>query len=173
MAGKKTTVGSTGKTVSENIRRIRESKNMPYAELSRRLEALECPIPELGLRNIERGQRKVDTDELVALAIVLKTTPAFLLMHDTKNMEDLVELPGHDPLPAIRVWDWITGAEPIPGGAKDKTEFFQATLQSQPAWRIELLEQVFEMSKDKDFPLVLNQAAVKLFEKRQRANGDD
>ena len=73
-------VGATGAAVIENIRRIRTDQRFPYAALSRELAAVGRPIPVLGLRRLERGQRRVDVDDLMAFALVLKVAPIELLV---------------------------------------------------------------------------------------------
>jgi hypothetical protein len=52
---------------------------MTFVELSERLSAAGRPIPVLGLRRIERGERRVDVDDLVALAVVFGVSPERLL----------------------------------------------------------------------------------------------
>jgi hypothetical protein len=71
--------GKAGKNVRENVQRLRESRRMTYVELSDRLHAAGRPIAVLGLRRIETGTRRVDVDDLAALAEVFGVTPAFLL----------------------------------------------------------------------------------------------
>ena len=52
--------------------RVRTAQRLGYAELARNLAKVGRPIPELGLRRIERGERRVDFDDLLALSYVLK-----------------------------------------------------------------------------------------------------
>jgi transcriptional regulator with XRE-family HTH domain len=80
MAGpQKIELGPAGIAVMGNVRRIREGQRLTYVELSQRLIAAGRPIPVLGLRRIERGERRVDVDDLSALASVLKTTVGGLM----------------------------------------------------------------------------------------------
>lgn len=72
-------LGTTGEAVRDNVTTLRKGQNLTYAEMTRRLAEIGQPIPELGLRNIERGKRKVDVDELVALSAVLGASPGALL----------------------------------------------------------------------------------------------
>jgi transcriptional regulator with XRE-family HTH domain len=152
MAGKKTTNGPTGNTISENVKRMRESQNLTYAELSRRLAKLESPIPELGLRNIEKGQRKIDADELVALAHVLSTTPSMLLMPKVESPETSVTITGMADVPASEVWEWLSGGQ----GFKEFN--FTNLVNHAPMWKLdvedsiqsalELIGRIQEMQKD-------------------------
>lgn len=60
---------------------------MVYAELSRKLAEMGREIPPLGLRRIETGERRVDVDDLVALALALDLSPlALLLPTDTSSL---------------------------------------------------------------------------------------
>ncbi|WP_416444683.1 hypothetical protein AB3K78_15385 [Leucobacter sp. HNU] len=72
-------LGPTGKTVAVNIARRREALNLSYVALEQRLIKAGQRIPALGLRRIEARARKVDVDELLALAFALECTPTFLL----------------------------------------------------------------------------------------------
>ena len=83
MAGKKIELGPTGETVRTNIQRLRRARGLGFAELSRELDRLGRTIPPLGLRRIEDGERRVDVDDLVALAAALWVSPVLLLLPET------------------------------------------------------------------------------------------
>ena len=68
MAEKRNPLGPTGETLQANVIALRERQNLTYAQLSRKLKAAGRAIPELGLRRIEGGDRRVDVDDLMALA---------------------------------------------------------------------------------------------------------
>ena len=72
-------VGSTGDVVRQNVRTLREQRKMTYVELTETLDTLGRPIPVLGLRRLEAGERRVDVDDLIALAEVFGVTPSVLL----------------------------------------------------------------------------------------------
>lgn len=71
---------STGTVLATSVRRLREAQRLTYVELSERLTKVGRPIPVLGLRRIERGDRRVDVDDLFALAYVFGVTPLALLV---------------------------------------------------------------------------------------------
>ena len=75
MTGKEISLGPTGETVRENVARYRKTAGLSFAELSRNLEAVGRPLAPLGLRRIEAGERRVDVDDLMALAVVLGVHP--------------------------------------------------------------------------------------------------
>src|SRR5215217_819117 len=115
MAGKKSDLGPTGVSLTHNARRLREARGLSYAELSRRLADTGRDIPPLGLRRIESGERRVDADDLVALALALGVSPVTLLMPDTADGDSKVEVTGlTEPCRAERWWEWLTAGKPLP-----------------------------------------------------------
>jgi transcriptional regulator with XRE-family HTH domain len=71
--------GDTGHVVAAQIRRLRDEKRLSLQELSDRLAAVGRPILPSGLSKIEQGTRRVDVDDLVALADALGGVPSQLL----------------------------------------------------------------------------------------------
>jgi hypothetical protein len=125
MAGKELALGATGNTMMHNLKRIRGE--MTYAELSRRLEAAGRYIPPLGLRRMEAGERRVDVDDLMALAFVLGVTPlALLLPHG--NQRDAAEV-GNKSVRHDEIWQWAMGDRPLEDVDRRR---FQA--DSLPSW---------------------------------------
>lgn len=129
MAGEKSDAKSTGRpldatgeAVRRNIRRIRDERGISAPELSQRLDLLGRPIPPLGISRIENGQRRVDVDDLVAIAVALRVSPPTLLMPARKSdgsvveARDLVPIAGwQKPITASLVWDWLSGDRPLIG----------------------------------------------------------
>lgn len=72
-------IGPAGTSIAENLARIRAAKRIGYAELSRRLSAAGWPLPVLALRRIEKRERRVDVDDLLALATVLEVSLTTLI----------------------------------------------------------------------------------------------
>jgi transcriptional regulator with XRE-family HTH domain len=125
MVGKELTPGVTGATTMENLKRARGE--MTYAELSRRLEAVGRPIPSLGLRRIEAGERRVDVDDLMALAVVLRVSPLALLLPHGGQSETSDFVAGS--VRNDQLWQWAIGEVPLGGGDQRR---FQA--DSLPPW---------------------------------------
>lgn len=71
-------LGTAGEQVARNVRLMRTARHLTYAELSDRLGAAGRPIPVLGLRRLEVGDRRVDVDDLMALASVFGVQPETL-----------------------------------------------------------------------------------------------
>jgi transcriptional regulator with XRE-family HTH domain len=79
MGTRKVELGEVGHTVKAQVRRLREQRGLSLQALSERLETVGRPILPSGLSKIEAGTRRVDVDDLVALAEALGTAPDDLL----------------------------------------------------------------------------------------------
>ena len=79
MGTRRVELGEVGHTVKAQVRRLREQRELSLQALSDRLETVGRPILASGLSKIEAGTRRVDVDDLVALAEALGTTPDDLL----------------------------------------------------------------------------------------------
>jgi transcriptional regulator with XRE-family HTH domain len=110
VAGKKSDLGPIGANVTHTVRRFREERRLGYAELSRKLAELGRDIPPLGLRRIESGERKVDVDDLVALAFVFDISPlALLLPTEPSSLTSQGETYSFE-----QIWYWGEGLHPLP-----------------------------------------------------------
>jgi transcriptional regulator with XRE-family HTH domain len=106
---KKNPLGPTGERVQANVAHIRGDRGLKYTELSDRLEALGRAIPVLGLSRIERGERRVDADDLVALAIALGVTPNRLLLSDEDGKTEVALTPAV-VVSQSQAWAWADGS---------------------------------------------------------------
>jgi transcriptional regulator with XRE-family HTH domain len=142
MATKEIERGPTAERVSRNVAELRERRGLSLAELSARLVLLGRPILGTGLHKIEKGTRRVDVDDLVALAMALGVTPTRLLLPPTADPEGSpVELTTKRSVPWERAWAWASGQEalPAPGqpadaevSAEDAYEFTEASRPYDP-----------------------------------------
>lgn len=107
MAGKKMTIGATGETAAATIKQVREMKNLTFAEMSRRLDAINWPIAPLGLKRIENCERRIDVDDLMALAIVLRVSPMYLLQPISRDLDDKVTATGLGEITVEHLSDWF------------------------------------------------------------------
>lgn len=87
--------------------------NVTLRELQQRLRSVGHEISASGIQKIEAGVRRVDVDDLVALAVVLGVNPNALLFPGSP--EDPVAVTGADPADLVRVWEWADGITPIDG----------------------------------------------------------
>ena len=116
MAGNQKEPEPSSERVAANLSQIRHERRLSYAELSRRLTAIGHPILDTGLMKIEKGHRRVDVDDLVALALALDVTPNRLLLPDTDfaNPGETITLTAGGP--KVRVsdaWSWAYGERPL------------------------------------------------------------
>lgn len=112
----KNPLGPTGKSVAANIEDLRKDQNLTFVALSERLDLLGRSIPPLGLRKIVAETRRVDADDLVALAMALGVSPATLLMPSVATTRsDTVEVTGvvEGPVLAEELWAWLTADQPL------------------------------------------------------------
>jgi transcriptional regulator with XRE-family HTH domain len=117
---KRIDLGPIGVAVATNIERLRESQNLSYAELSRRLDALGRPIAPLGLTRIRERERRVDVDDLVALALALGVSPTTLLLPYSDASAEAGAADGKarvtdggEQYPLSQVWRWFVAESPI------------------------------------------------------------
>lgn len=111
MAGKKLELGPIGDVVAKNVTRYREAARFNYTELSNELSKHKRDISALGVRRIEEGNRRVDVDDLAALALALDVSPLALLL----PRSDSPIVPGGKIVEAERIWSWAQGASPLSG----------------------------------------------------------
>lgn len=113
MAGKRLELGPTGKTVGENVKRLRGG--LSYTDLSHRLALHGRDIPPLAVRRIEQGERRVDIDDLVALSLALGVSPATMLVPNSSHRDCAVSATGlTESVDAEELWSWVTAAQPLP-----------------------------------------------------------
>ncbi len=103
-------VGPAGEVLAANIKRVREAQRLTYAELSRNLSDIGRPIPELGLRRIERGERRVDFEDLLALCYVFRICPVDLMV-SRDAADEPYPLTSELKYESESVREWIRGAE--------------------------------------------------------------
>lgn len=102
----------TGRTVAANVRRIRIESRMMQADLSAAMSRVGRPIPVASIGKLETGLRKVEVDDLMALAVALNVSPLALLLPDTRRPNDPVEGVGIATT-AVDLWRWGVGDSPL------------------------------------------------------------
>ena len=102
--------------MAANLRRIRRERDLTTAALSRRLAEIGHPIADTGITKIEKGDRRVDVDDLVALAVALDTTPNRLLLHEMDAAHPSAEFdltPRGTRSRLDDAWAWASGERPF------------------------------------------------------------
>lgn len=144
MAGRKIELGASGSAVAKNVTRIRGSRGLNYSALSKLLSGHGREIPPLAVRRIEEGERRVDVDDLLALAAALNVSPATLLMPAVTDENLEVEVTASDaPRTADEVWDWLTAARPLADRESEVSEGDQWVVFIHDAWPIWRVRQVY------------------------------
>lgn len=125
MAGKAKEAGPSSQRVAANLRHIRRERELTTAALSRRLAELGHPIADTGITKIEKGDRRVDVDDLVALAVALDATPNRLLLPemDAGHPSAKFDLTPRGTQQRLDdAWAWASGERQLsraPGPARD------------------------------------------------------
>ncbi|MFJ6846404.1 helix-turn-helix domain-containing protein [Streptomyces griseoluteus] len=129
-------VGPTGQTVAANIARLRERRALTTRQLSGELERAGRSIPASGITRMEKGERVVTADELVALAVIFGVSPSALLLPLKDAPTDVVEVTGAGEVSAEDAWDWADGLRPLSFSEGDEdTQMLEYDLYSRPSRR--------------------------------------
>lgn len=142
--------GPTAATVAGNVKRLREIQNMTIYSLSGALETAGRPITPSAVAKIEKMQRQVTVDDLMALAIALEVSPSALLLPLTDDPKVQVEVTGATAR-ADRLWDWVDGNAALKVALEsDRVEqFMRYLLRSRPPIRrARMAEQIMAYLKD-------------------------
>src|SRR5271157_3715928 len=100
--------GATANTVSANVQRLRNERNLTLRGLSRLLGKAGRPLTHSAVDQIEKGARRVDVDDLMALAAAFDVSPATLLMPPDATQEEQVEATGlSQKVMAQTLWGWL------------------------------------------------------------------
>lgn len=124
--------GPASERVATNVAALRGK--VQQSEISRRLAILGRPLSVSTLSKIEQRNRRIDVDDLMALAIALEATPNRLLLpgevgdQETDPLVDLADGIHATPLAA---WRWASGDLPLSphewsGGARGRIHRFRA-----------------------------------------------
>src|SRR5664280_464440 len=72
-------LGAVGWAVAHNVKALREARGLTQTDVSDRMRAIGRPLLPTGVLKVEQGARRVDVDDLVALALVFDVPPDELL----------------------------------------------------------------------------------------------
>jgi transcriptional regulator with XRE-family HTH domain len=110
-------MGTRRKPVSDRVRQnlaeLRDARRVHLRALAGRLAKIGHPILASGLSKIETGSRRVDVDDLLALAVALDVSPNRLLLPAEADDEDL-ELTAETVTTRRTAWRWASGDDPLP-----------------------------------------------------------
>jgi 8-oxo-dGTP pyrophosphatase MutT (NUDIX family)/transcriptional regulator with XRE-family HTH domain len=154
------------------VRALREDRRLNQPQLASRMQELGTPVHASAISKIEKRERRVDVDDLAALAIALETTPNRLLLPGAAG-DELAELTPEVTVSALDAWKWATGEQALPGTGRplpawqgdDRERHF--TRENQP----HNLPEPYFRNVDHDVrehPDVVRIAATLLIEARER-----
>lgn len=116
-------MGPTAATVAANVRRLRDDvRGWSTYELAGKLSKMGRPIAPSAVAKIERGERQVTVDDLMALAIALGVSPVTLLLPpNTRAQKDenglpqqaVTEVTGAGEVGAGDAWRWAWCVDPL------------------------------------------------------------
>ncbi|MGW3663726.1 helix-turn-helix domain-containing protein [Streptomyces sp. NPDC005141] len=133
-----TQIEATGENVRANVARLRKARGLTTYQLATALKAAGRAIPQSGISRIESGARRVDVDDLTALAVVFGVSPQALLLPLTDRPDENVEITGRGEVDALTAWEWGIGRLPLkttPG--REKTELLEHRLFGMPQWLLD------------------------------------
>ncbi|MFD8945267.1 helix-turn-helix domain-containing protein [Streptomyces californicus] len=103
--------GPISENLKVNLPRLRKARGLSTTALSESLKQLGQHIPPTGITRIEKGQRRVDADDLVALALSLNVSPLTLLLPETWDGSP-TRLTPNVRLSTRTAWLWAQGHTP-------------------------------------------------------------
>ncbi len=107
-------LGPTGQRLGRRLKELRRERDLTLSGLETRLTEVGRPILLSALSKIEMGQRRVDVDDLVALALALDVSPNLLLLPDPDESGTAVRLTRSTSRDAGDVWRWAVKDRPPP-----------------------------------------------------------
>lgn len=113
--------GAAGRRLSEAVAGLRQARGLSQRRLSARLAALGRPLIPLAVSRLERGERRTDVDDLLALAVALGVNPSALLLPRHVPPGTVVELTPACRVPAGDAWAWADGSRPLPAEGDEDT----------------------------------------------------
>lgn len=109
--GRQTIKGPQRERVAVNVKELRGLRRMTLAELSVRLHLLGHPLRSTAIHKIEQRERKVDADDLVALALALDVSPNRLLLPGTAVRGVDTQLTNAASVDELDAWRWARGKQ--------------------------------------------------------------
>lgn len=104
-------IGPTGRTVAQNLARLRSARQLTVIGLADRLKTLGHPILSTAITKIEMGQRRVTVDDLTALAVALGVNLTALVLPPTIDGE--TEITAAGVVDNLDAWLWADGSRPL------------------------------------------------------------
>lgn len=142
-----TQYGPTAQAVAKNVERLRRARNETIYSLSGLLAEAGRPIAPSAIAKLEKQQRQVTVDDLVALAVVLNTSPISLLLPAVWG-DVPVELTSERQVMARTAWRWIRGLSPASDYGVSPSEIVAGPDDDE--WEDEVDRKYWQLRQDYD-----------------------
>lgn len=134
---------ATAQTVALNVHRIRKARGLSVYALPQALREVGRSISPDAVCKIENAARldakhvrRVDVDDLMALAVVLGVSPSALLLPLVDDPTTTLEITGAGSVRADQAWDWMDGRRRLDQPCADpSTAALEFALYSRPPIR--------------------------------------
>lgn len=113
MASNAVIAGPTSQRVAKNVMEWRKARQLQQKDLSAKLREIGRPMLSTVISKIERGERRIDVDDLMALAVALDVSPLALLLPTRGKATDPCALTDSLTAPAADVWLMADGEVPL------------------------------------------------------------
>ena len=117
MATKRIEIGPAGRRVARNLAEVRISRRLSQPDLARLMERIGRPMAAPVVSKTEQLDRRVDVDDLIALAVALDVTPNRLLLTAGAGEDELIELTPKVRIRPLTAWLWARGKKPFDHGS--------------------------------------------------------
>lgn len=140
MGSKRVNRGPVSDRVAANVKVLRKLRGLSLSELAGRMRSLGMGMAATGISKVELGNRpggrRVDVDDLVALALALDVTPSRLLLTEDAGTEACPLTPNVNT-DGETAWNWTEGVEITPEwlGSPDQLDRFRSVrfrLENRP-----------------------------------------
>ena len=112
MAREAIAIGPIGRRLAGNILALRKARGLNQPQLARRMQDQGRAVHATVVSKVEQLDRRVDVDDLVALAIALGVSPNRLLLPPAAD-DSAVELASELTVAASEAWPWARGVKPL------------------------------------------------------------
>jgi len=113
--------------VARNVAELRAERGLSVRQLAARLgEVVGYSLAPSAVSKIENGERRVDADDLVALAVALGVTPNRLLLDREASDRHPVQLTPGLAFSQDDAWRWATGERQLPRRQPHSLDYYVA-----------------------------------------------
>jgi nucleoside phosphorylase len=103
----------TGARVAQRLRELRGDRQLTLAQLAERLTELGHPLQVSVLSKIEKGHRRIDADDIIALALALDVSPNRILLPSGSRSSSTIRLTAAKVMTERQAWLWASQDSPL------------------------------------------------------------